>query len=71
MISTLKELKDTLPALDGEIFLIHVNPKRNDIAKWAEQVSPDLSKKISAETNKSKIVLILEDFLKETPPKKT
>jgi hypothetical protein len=71
MISTLKELKETLPALDMEIFKIHVNANRNDIAKWAEQVSPDLSKKISAETSKSKIVLILEEFLKEATPKKS
>ena len=69
MISTLKELKETLPGLEGEIFKIHVNAKRNDISKWAEQVSKDLSKKIAAETEKSKIVLILEQFLKESAPK--
>ena len=71
MISTLKELKETLPALDSEIFKIHVNDKRNDISKWAEQVSPDLSKKIAAETDKSKIVSLLEAFLNATTPKKT
>jgi hypothetical protein len=69
MISTLKELKETLPGLEGGIFRIHVNSKRNDISKWAEQVSQDLSKKIAAETDKSKIVLILEQFLKESAPK--
>ncbi|MGY4884732.1 MAG: ATP-binding protein [Nanobdellota archaeon] len=70
MISTLKELRETLPSLDMEIFKIHVNAKRNDISKWLEQVSQDLSKKVAAETNKSKIVLLLEEFLKTTAPKK-
>ncbi|HJX50580.1 MAG TPA: hypothetical protein VJ438_03905, partial [Candidatus Nanoarchaeia archaeon] len=65
MISTLKELKETLPGLDIDIFKIHVNAKKNDIAKWSEQISQDLSKKIAAETDKSKIVIILEQFLKE------
>jgi hypothetical protein len=70
MISTLKELKETLPGLDEEIFKIHVNNKRNDISKWLEQVSSDLSKKIEKETDKSKIVLALEQFLKESAPQK-
>jgi hypothetical protein len=67
----IKELKETLPGLEGEIFRIHVNSKRNDISKWAEQVSQDLSKKLSIELNKSKIVLILEQFLKEATPKES
>jgi hypothetical protein len=69
MIYTLKELKETLPGLDIEIFRIHVNAKRNDISKWVEQVSQDLSKKIAAERERSKIVLILEQFLKESTSK--
>ena len=70
MVSTIKELTEVLPGLDMEIFKIHVNAKRNDISKWAEQVSPDLSKKISTETDKSKIVSLLNQFLKENAPKK-
>ena len=69
MISTIKELKETLPGLDEEIFKIHVNAKRNDISKWLEQVTSDLSKKIEKETDKSKIVLALDQFLKESAPK--
>ncbi len=71
MISTLKELKDTLPGIDKEIFLLHVNENKNDISKWAAQVSADLSKKIAAESEKSKIVLILDQFLKEASTKKS
>jgi len=68
MISSLKELKETLPGLDQEIFQLHVNAQKNDIAKWAEQVSPDLSKKLSTELNKSKMVSILDEFIKSKSP---
>ncbi len=71
MISTLKELKETLPGLDQEIFILHVNSNKNDISKWAEQVSSDLSKKIAAESDKSKIALLIDQFLKESSAKKT
>jgi hypothetical protein len=70
MISTLKELREILPGLDEEIFKIHVNEKRNDISKWFEQVSKDLSIKVSKELDRSKISLILEQFIKESAPKK-
>ena len=70
MISTLKELRETLPGIDLEIFRIHVNQQRNDLAKWAEQISPDLSKKISGELDKSKIVSILDQFIKSKMPVK-
>ena len=69
MISTLKELKETLPGLEDEIFKLHVNAKRNDISKWFEQVSPDLAKKVEKEMDKSKIVAALEQFLKDSAPK--
>jgi hypothetical protein len=69
MISTLKELKETLPGIDNEIFRIHVNSKRNDIAKWAEQISPDLSKNIAKEVDKAKIVSLLDQFIKQSAPK--
>ncbi len=71
MISTLKELTETLPGLDIDIFKLHVNAKKNDISKWAEQISQDLSKKIAAEPEKPKIVSILNDFLKQTSEKKS
>ena len=70
MISSLKELAETLPGIELAVFKIHVNSKRHDIAKWAEQVSPELSKKILAELEKSKIVEILNNFIKESSPKK-
>ena len=70
MISTLNELKETLPGLENEIFKLHVNMKRNDISKWVEQISTDLSAKINKEKEKEKIILILEQFLKEANPKK-
>ena len=67
MISSLKELAETLPGIELAVFKIHVNSKRHDIAKWAEQVSPELSKKILAEIEKSKIVEILNNFIKDYP----
>ncbi len=71
MISTIKELKETLPGIDRDIFLLHVNDDKNDIAKWTEQVSTDLSKKISAEKDKLKITALLDQFLKESSPKES
>jgi hypothetical protein len=69
MISSLKELRETLPGLDIEIFRLHVNSKKNDIAKWAEQISPDLSKSIIQEMDKSKMVVLFDQFIKQSATK--
>lgn len=65
MVSSLGELKDVLPNLDVEIFKLHVNDQKNDIAKWLEGLSPDLA--VKAKTKKTKQELI--DLLKITDKK--
>lgn len=69
MVSSLKELKEILPALDDEIFSLHVNAKKNDISKWLEQVSKDLAAKTSQEPTKDKICAAIDQFLKEQKAK--
>ena len=68
MVSSLGELKDMLPTLDEDIFKVHVNVQKNDIAKWAEAVSPALSSKLKSATTKDAMIKALKEFDgKETP----
>ncbi len=41
MVSSLKELKGVLSNLDEEIFKVHVNDQKNDIAEFVSQLFPD------------------------------
>ena len=62
MVSSLGELKDMLPTLDEDIFKIHVNTQKNDIAKWASAVSPTLSDKLKTATTKEAMIKVLKEF---------
>ena len=66
MMSTLGELKDLLPTLDDEIFALHVNDQKNDIATWLEKLSPELAAKVKPIKEKAALV----EALKETDVKK-
>ncbi len=67
MISTLGELKDVLPNMDEEIFKIHVNDAKNDIAKWFEQLSPEFAAKLKPIREQSKMIEEINSF--STKPK--
>lgn len=62
MVSSLGELKDMLPTLDDDIFKIHVNAQKNDIATWAKEVSPTLSAKLAQAKDKATMIKILKEF---------
>ena len=66
MLSTLGELKDLLPTLDDEIFKLHVNDKKNDIAVWLEKLSPELATKVKPIRDKSQLIKILDTTSKPT-----
>ncbi len=69
MVSSLKEMNDVLPNMDLEIFKLHVNPKKNQIGVWIEQISPDLAAKIKKEQDKAKIGNLIDEFIKKSSPK--
>ena len=62
MISSLKELKDTLPNLDEEIFKVHVNDQKNDIAKWFEQISKPAAARLISLKDKAELTKQVNDF---------
>jgi hypothetical protein len=72
MISSLKELKNVLPTLDEEIFAIHVNAEKNDIATWFEQLSKTFAVKIKSTTDKAELIKEIGAFRGDektkTPP---
>jgi hypothetical protein len=65
MVSSLKELKSVLPNLDNEIFKIHVNDKKNDIAEWLKQISEKHAEKIKSIKDKQKLIQELENIGKK------
>ncbi len=65
MISSLAELRDTLPKLDDEVFKTHVNGKKNDLATWVEkEVSPELGAKLKSIKEKSAMAAAIAEFEK-------
>lgn len=60
MVSSLKELKGFLPTLDNEIFAVHVNDSKNDIADFVAQLFPEDAAKMKAVKTKDEIVKMLE-----------
>jgi capsular polysaccharide biosynthesis protein len=71
MISSLKELKEVLPNLDEEIFKIHVNEQKNDIATWfSEQFSKTFGAKIKSIITKEELIKEINEFKgdKKTSP---
>ena len=70
MISSLKELKGVLPNLDDDVFKVHVNDTKNDIAKWvSENFSPEDGAKIQSLKTKADIVKALQNVGKSKPLK--
>jgi hypothetical protein len=64
MVSTIKELINVLPNVDEEIFKIHVNEQKNDIASWFEQFSKEFSDKIKTVIVKQDMITQIESFIK-------
>ncbi|MCK5450088.1 hypothetical protein KAI32_04425, partial [Candidatus Pacearchaeota archaeon] len=56
MVSSLKEMKNVLQGLDDEIFKIHVNENKNDIAKWFEQYSKTFAARLKSLKNKEELL---------------
>jgi hypothetical protein len=69
MISSLKELKNVLPTLDDEIFALHVNAEKNDIATWFEQLSKTFSAKLKSITDKAELTKEINSFKGDSSPK--
>ncbi|MEK7498742.1 MAG: helicase HerA-like domain-containing protein, partial [Patescibacteria group bacterium] len=65
MISSLKELKDSLPSVDGDVLAEHVNESKNEIADWvSKQINPELGEKLKAAKKKEDFVKIINEFEK-------
>jgi len=64
MVSSLKELKGVLPEFDPEIFKIHVNEKKNDVADWAVSISPELGEKLKGVKDKQELIDAIAAFEK-------
>jgi len=62
MISSLKELKEVLPNVDDEIFKLHVNVEKNDIAKWFEQISKVYAARLKSVIEKPELIKQINDF---------
>ena len=45
MVSSLKELKDSLSSVDNTIFAVHVNKDKNELSSWIEkEIDSDFGK---------------------------
>jgi hypothetical protein len=64
MIGRLKELRDVLPNMDAEIFKVHVNEQKNDIAEWIKQLSPEFAENIKGTLDKGELVQKIDAFIK-------
>ncbi len=62
MVSSVNELIGVLPNLDEEIFKLHINKEKNDIASWLKQLSPELESKFKNITDKSKMTEQLKNI---------
>jgi hypothetical protein len=69
MVSSLKELKSVLPNMDEEIFKIHVNSKKNEIAEWIKQLDEGFAEKIKSVKSKKDMIESLKGFGKEEEKK--
>jgi hypothetical protein len=71
MISSLKELLSVLENLDDEIFAIHVNAKKNDIAAWiAENFDKTFGEGLKSVVDKAKLIDALSKFAKGGIPER-
>jgi hypothetical protein len=70
MVSSLKELKSVLPNLDEEIFKIHVNENKNEIASWLMQLSKQDAEKLIGIIDKKELMAHVENFGKIEETKK-
>ncbi len=71
MISSLKELKNFLPTLDDEVFTLHVNAEKNDIATWfSEQLSKTFGARLKSCTDKAEMIKEIESFKGDESAKK-
>jgi hypothetical protein len=68
MVSTLAELRDVLPNMDADVFKIHVNETKNEIAKWFEQISPDFATKLKPIIDKTKMIEEIKTFKGKSEP---
>ena len=66
MVSTLAELKDVLPNMDDDIFKIHVNETKNEIAAWFKQLSPEFATKLNPIMEKTKMIEEINNFPSRT-----
>jgi septum formation inhibitor MinC len=70
MISSLKELKEVLPNLDDDVFKVHVNDTKNDIAKWiSDNFSPEDGSRLQNIKTKSEMVKGLQSVGKSKSTK--
>jgi hypothetical protein len=70
MVSSLKEMRETLPSIDEEVFKIHVNEDKNEIANWVEKnINPEIGKKLKNARTKEEIVKILNELNKKEDSK--
>lgn len=70
-VTSLQELLDVMPNINGATFKHHVNAEKNDIADWIKNVIGDssLSEKIfSAKSNTEYVSILEEDKLKNNKP---
>jgi hypothetical protein len=71
MVSSIKELKSVLPAMDEEIFQLQVNDKKNGIADWLEQILPKESvSQLRKTIDKKSLIAELENLSKKKDEKK-
>ena len=54
------------PNIDEEIWNIHVNEEKHDIAKWFEQLSKDYAARMLSVREKSEIIKLVNAFKGET-----
>jgi hypothetical protein len=64
MISSIKELQEVLELLDEEIFKIHVNENKNDIADWVESKveNKEMANKLRNMKTKEEMLNLLKTF---------
>jgi hypothetical protein len=68
MVSSLKELKSVIPAMDPAIFKGHVNEKKNDISEWiGKTISKEFGDKLKGVLDKKSLLKEIENFLKPSP----
>ncbi|MEM0465957.1 MAG: hypothetical protein QXW97_04645, partial [Candidatus Pacearchaeota archaeon] len=70
MVSSLRELKNYIPNMGLDIFKVHVNENKNDIAEWiGKYISKEFGEKLKNVISKSEMIKILNEFGKEEKSK--